>query len=61
MTKKYDVVSDRSLIELIKKVNASISNGWKLLGGITFGDDYFCQAMTKEFEDRPYEDDWARF
>ena len=47
---RYIVVSNHNLIGLVEKVNKEIREGWKPLGGVAVdGDDYFYQAMVKEY------------
>ena len=48
---EYTVVREKSIINLISRVNYLIKEGWEPLGGISFKDGdthYHMQAMTLE-------------
>ena len=49
---KYKVVEADSSKELARKVEIWHIEGWKLVGGVSFGvfgmNYYYCQAMVKE-------------
>ncbi len=53
---KYVILEGKTILELVEKVNTSIKDGWKPVGGVSTGDTYgnyvvnfyYIQAMVKE-------------
>jgi hypothetical protein len=44
---QYIVVGGKSALQLEKNVVSNMKNGWKLNGGVSYGDGYYLQAMYK--------------
>jgi hypothetical protein len=42
----YIIVYDKTLADLIVKVNEKLAYGWGLAGGVAVGDRSFCQSMV---------------
>jgi hypothetical protein len=52
---QYYVVGEKSIVELVTKVNKMMNDGWEPLGGIATRQSHaysesgiYCQAMTKQ-------------
>ena len=45
---EYIILYASSPKELIKEVNAYISNGWRSQGGVAFTSSYWAQAMIRD-------------
>jgi hypothetical protein len=55
---EYQILTEKSVVDLQDLVNKRIGDGWTPLGGVSVavdgGSTYFVQAMTKEKEREEY-------
>lgn len=47
---KYDVIEDKDLRELNRRINEKLDSGWQPQGGVTFVHDTYMQAMVSNID-----------
>ena len=48
ITLEYDLVMEVNRLRLVEEVQKKIANGWQPIGGISFCEDYLCQAVVRK-------------
>ena len=50
MLTEYMVVNTSNIADLESEVDGYLADNWKLIGGFSYADGLFCQAMTRTYK-----------